>query len=130
MAMGIDHDAQGSTYREIFTCQTSKFSYSSILIIYDLEENFVQIHLRDWQFHLPWAKGQWYVKPRMQGLLMLLWMLYTTSTGPDVGLVQQQASTLRPKTHKPYDVCQHQPWQQAMHARSIDMLPWTLNNAL
>ena len=70
------------------------------------------------------------VKPRMQGLLVLLWVVYTTSTGPDVGLVQQQASTSRPKTHKRYDVCQHQPWQQAMHAWSIAMLPWTLSKAL
>ena len=29
------------------------------LSIYDLEENFVQIHLPEWQFYLPYAIGQW-----------------------------------------------------------------------
>ena len=27
--------------------------------IYDLEENFAQIHFPGWQFYLPWVVGQW-----------------------------------------------------------------------
>ena len=30
-----------------------------IIHVYDLEVNFAQIHLHNWQFYLPWVVGQW-----------------------------------------------------------------------
>ena len=75
-----------STYQETFTCPTSKILHffntdyingivcdciiyiANVLeilqsdtkpLIYDLEENFAQIHLADWQFYLPRAIRKW-----------------------------------------------------------------------
>ena len=45
--------------QEIFSCPTSKISHFPLQITCDLEENFAQIHLPNWQFYLPWAVRPW-----------------------------------------------------------------------
>ena len=39
--------------------------------MYDLEENFAQIHLRYWQFYLSWAVGQWDMSSSDFGFLFI-----------------------------------------------------------
>ena len=83
-----DTYVQGSTYQEIFTRLTSQISHFSTHIIsnglvqdwmssianplqsgtkpsiYNLEDNFAQIHMPGWQFYLPQAVRHWDMSPR------------------------------------------------------------------
>ena len=55
----VSRGHQGSPFLKIFTCPTSKICFFQYQIIYDLEEEILQIYLPDGQFYLPRAVGQW-----------------------------------------------------------------------